>query len=162
MDVSNKTLLTKNRQWDGVTGCSFDDLCSIIFSFYGVWPPPCRGLETESQACGKVWMCGRAWCIQEVENNLMRQEQMVLIWGMGIEELGNAENGTGAQAIFTCLLSKSLPCGQSFAGLWEPPVEGMRTRPCLWKRWQFGRERERHGEKWCKRRNGQRVETLSS
>lgn len=44
-----------------------------------------------------------------------------------IDEAGNAENGIGAQVIFTCLLSKSLPCGRPFAGLWKPPEEGMKT-----------------------------------
>ena len=34
----------------------------------------------------------------------MRWEQMVLIWGVGIEEVGNAENGIEVQVVFTWLV----------------------------------------------------------
>jgi len=36
-----------------------------------------------------------------MENNLMRWEQMVLIRGVGIEEVGNTENGIEVQVVFT-------------------------------------------------------------
>ena len=74
----------------------------------------------DRKVCRKAWMCGRAWCIQEMENNLMRWEQMVLIRGVGIEEVGNTENGIEVQVVFTWLVEQISTVSRAL--YWVPGV----------------------------------------